>query len=119
MQNLFSQILSVFFKLVLAAFGLVFATCFLLAAVAMVLFGFVKWALTGKKPAPFAAYSQFRQFRQFRQDRNRPFNPFASETSGSSRPVVPTVLQADVVDVEMRQIRVSAPFKSNPADIKP
>ncbi len=115
MQNFFSQTLNFVFKLLLAAVGLVFAACFLLVAMAVLLFGFAKWAVTGKKPAPFAAFSQFRQFRQRQKGQ---FNPFSRDSRGSSRPVAPPGSQADVVDVEMREIRVSIPAKSDLADGK-
>ena len=112
MQNIFSQIFNFVFKLLLAAVGLVFAASFLLVAAAMLLFGFGKWALTGKKPTPFAAFTQFRQFRQRPKG---PLNPFSSR---SSRSVPPDVSQAEVVDVEMREIRVSPPARNDPADLK-
>ena len=109
MQNFFSQILNFVFKLVLAAFGLVFAACFLLAAIIMLLFGFAKWAVTGKKPAPFAAFTQFRQFSQ---GRSASFNPF------SSRPDVKTAPQGDVVDVEVREVQASSAVKIDVVDAK-
>ena len=109
MQNFFSRLLNFVFKLVLAAFGLVFAACFLLAAVAMLLFGFGKWALTGKKPAPFAAFTQFRQFRQ---GQGTSFNPF------SSRPVAKNAPQGDVVDVEVCEVRASSAVKIDAVDVK-
>ena len=109
MENFFIRVVNFVFKLLLAAIGLVFAACFLLVAVTMLLFGFAKWALTGKKPAPFAAFSQFRQFRQ-RQRAS--FNRF------TTKPVAKTAPQPDVVDVEMREVRVPIPARSDALDAK-
>ena len=115
MQKFLSQLFNLVFKLVLAAVGLVFAAFFLLATVVVLLSGFAKWALTGKKPAPFAAFTQFRQFRQRQKGSS---SPFSRGSAGSFRPVPPIVSQADVMDVEMREIRVAAPARSDPADVK-
>ena len=109
MQNFFSQILNFVFKLVMAVFGLIFAACFLLAASVLVVFGFVRWAVTGTKPAPFAAFSQFRQFRQ-RQRQGGSFSPF------SRRPVDKTASKSEVVDVEVREVRVASPAKNDSGD---
>ncbi len=93
MQNLISAIIRFIIKLILAAFGLVFATSLLLAALVAVVFSLLKSLITWQKPAPFVVYSQFRQFRQ-----GAPSGwPFAEKP----------VPQSDVVDVEVREIKES------------
>ena len=92
MQSFLSRILRFVFSLILAAFGLVFAASLLVAALVTLLVGLVRWAITGKKPAPVLAFSQFRQFRA------RQRNPFSSKPAGRG------ATSADVVDVEMREV---------------
>jgi hypothetical protein len=92
MQNFFGQLLRFFFKLLLAAFGLVFAVSLLAAALVMLLFGLVKWAVTGKKPAPVVAFGHFKQFKSGQ------FAPFSNRSAARTAPA------ADVVDVEVREV---------------
>ena len=91
MQNFISGIIRFIIKLVLAAFGLVFAVSLLLAALVAVVFSLLKSLITWQKPAPFVVYSQFKQFRQGA----RGGWPFAEKP----------VPQSDVVDVEVREVK--------------
>ncbi len=91
MQNFISSLIRFIIKLVLTAFGLVFAMSLLLAALVAVVFSLLKSLITWQKPAPFVVYSQFKQFRQGA----RGGWPFAQK---------PTP-QSDVVDVEVREVK--------------
>ena len=91
MQNFISRFLRFVLKLVLAAFGLVFAVSLLAAALVVLVLGLLKSLVTGKKPAPFVAFSQFKQFKK---DATGGW-PFATQAAP----------QGDVVDVEMREIK--------------
>jgi hypothetical protein len=91
MQNLLSGIIRFIIKLILAAFGLVFAVSLLLAALIAVVFSLLKSLITWQKPVPFVVYSQFRQFRQGA----RGGWPFAQKSTP----------QSDVVDVEVREVK--------------
>lgn len=91
MQNLISGFFRFIIKLILAAFGLVFAISLVLVALIAVVFSLLKSLITWKKPAPFVVYSQFKQFRQGA----RGGWPFASQSTP----------QADVVDVEAREVK--------------
>ena len=95
MQNPIGRLFRFTLKLVLAAFGLVFALSLLAAALVVVVLGLLKSLLTGKKPAPFVAFSQFRQFKPEASGAW----PFADRFAGKP------VAQCDVVDVEMREIK--------------
>ena len=103
MQNFIRSFVRFIFKLVLAAFGLVFAVSLLFAALVMLLVGLVKWAVTGKKPGPVVAFSQFRQFRSGQ------FKPFSAQSDARHQP------HGDVVDVEVREVM---PKKSDANDGK-
>ena len=110
MQKFFKWLLRFVLKLVLAALGLVFAVSMLLAALVMLMFGLAKWAVTGKKPAPFAAFSQFRQFRkfgQFGQFGSGQFKPYSS--ASASRPAP----ESQIVDVVVREVKPAANDLSN------
>ena len=89
MQSFISQVLRFIFKVVLVVVGLIFAASLLVAALVMLLVGLVRWAVTGKKPAPVVAFSQFRQFRSGQ------FKRFSKQAA--ARP-------SDVVDVEVREV---------------
>ena len=103
MEKFFSRLLRFNFSLILAVFGLVFAISLLAAAPVMMLVGLVRWAVTGKKPAPVVAFSQFKKFRAGQR------NPFSSKSAGPPGDVV------DVVDVEVRDV---TPQKSDVKDGK-
>ena len=89
MQIFLSRLLRFIFKLLLAAFGLVFAISLLTAALVMALVGLVRWGITGKKPGPVVAFSQFRQFRAGQ------LQPFSNK---------PAARSDDVVDVQVREV---------------
>ncbi len=97
MHNTMNRLPGFFIKLVLAAFGLLFALCLLFAALGMLVVGLVKWALTGKKPAPVVAFQQFRQFRAGQ------FTPFSMQAK--SRSSEAGVRDGVVVDVEAREVQ--------------
>lgn len=100
MQNFISGLFRFIIKLVLAAFGLVFAVSLLLAALVLMVLSLLKSLVTGKKPAPFVAFSQFRQFK------NR---------AGSAWPYASTAKpQGDVVDVEVREVKEAVAHKPLP-----
>ena len=99
MERFFSRLLRFIFSLILAVFGLVFAASLLVAALVMLLVGLVRWAVTGKKPAPMVAFSQIRQFRSGQ------FKSFSKQPAARRNDVI------DVVDVEVREV---APQKSAP-----
>ncbi len=100
MQHFISGLFRFIIKLILAAFGLVFAVSLLLAALVAVVLSLLKSLITWKKPAPFVVYSQFKQFRQG----GRGGWPFASQP----------VPQSDVVDVEVREVKDTANDKRLP-----
>jgi hypothetical protein len=97
MQNFISRVIRFILKLVLAAFGLMFAISLLAAALVFVVFSLLKSLVTGKKPAPFVAYSQFKQFKQFKQNSGGAW-PFADKPGSQAAP-------HDVVDVEVREVK--------------
>ena len=103
MQNFISRLFRFIIKLVLAAFGLVFAVSLLAAALVAVVFGLIKSLMTGKKPALFVAFSQFKRFKQ---DASGGW-PFADKFATQAAP------QGDVVDVEMREIKEAEPAISS------
>lgn len=91
MQNFISGLFRFIIKLVLAAFGLVFAISLLLVALLAVVFSLLKSLITWQKPAPFVIYSQFKQFRHGA----RSGWPFAQKPAP----------QSEVVDVEVREVK--------------
>ena len=91
MQNFISGLIRFIIKLVLAAFGLVFAVSLLLVALVALVLSLLKSLITWKKPAPFVAFSQFRQFKRD----TRGSWPFANKPMPKS----------DVVDVEVREVK--------------
>ena len=113
MQNIMNQLPGFFIKLVLAAFGLLFALCLLFTALVMLVVGLVRWALTGKKPAPFVAFQQFRQFRAGR------FPPFSMQAKSRHSGVDVGVGNGVVVDVEAREVPGDQAQKNMANDAKP
>ena len=97
MQNFISSIIRFIIKLMLAAFGLMFAISLLLVALVAVVFSLLKSLITWQKPTPFVVYSQFKRFRQGA----RSGWPFAEKP----------MPQSDVVDVEVREIKHPAKDK--------
>ena len=94
MQNFISKFFHFIIKLVLAAFGLVFAISFLFVVLVVMVFSLLKSLITWTKPTPFVIFRQFRQFRQFRKN-SRAGWPRASKP----------MPQSDVVDVEVREVK--------------
>jgi hypothetical protein len=89
MQNFFSRFIRLVIKLVLAAFGLVFAVSLLLAALVVIFLSLLKSLITGKKPAPVV---MFKKFQNFAPGGMWPGTTKAQNTN-------------DVVDVEVREVR--------------
>ena len=89
MQNFLSQLVRFAIKLVLAAFGLVFAISLLLAALVVIAISLLKSLITGKKPAPLMVFSRFQKF--------APNGMWPSAAKAQNT--------ADVVDVEVREVK--------------
>ena len=89
MQKFISRLVRFVIKLILAAFGLVFAISLLLAALIVVVLSLIKSLITGKKPAPVMVFSRFQKF--------APGGVWLSAAK-----VQNTV---DVVDVEVREVQ--------------
>lgn len=62
MQNFINRLVRFVIKLILAAFGLVFAISLLLAALIVIVISLLKSLITGKKPAPVMMFSRFQKF---------------------------------------------------------
>ncbi len=62
MQNIIQRLISGVFKVLLVAFGMVFAISLLLAALIVIVFSLLKSLVTGKKPAPLVVLRRFQQF---------------------------------------------------------
>ena len=82
------------FKLVLAAFGLVFAVCLLAAALFVLVLSLLKALVTGKKPTAPLVFTRFQKFSSTGMWRN----PADRDAGKASK-------EGDVVDVEVREIR--------------
>ena len=89
MQNFISGLFRFIIKLVLATYGLVFVISLLLAALIVVLLSLLKSLVTGKKPAPAMVFGKFQKFAP------------GGMWPGSAR----AEPKADVVDVEVREIK--------------
>jgi len=100
MQNFITRLIRFTIKLVLAAFGLVFAISLVAAALALMVLSLLKSLFTGKKPTAFVAFSQFRQFK------NRAGSSWPS--ANKAQP------QGDVVDVEVREVKQAVGHKPPP-----
>ena len=85
-----NQILRFFIQLVLGILAAVFAVSMLAAGLIALVLSFIRWLVTGKKPALAIAFSRFRQF--------SPQNSWSGRVS-PKRPAV-----TDVVDVEVREV---------------
>ena len=101
MQNFIGGLFRFIFKLTLAAFGLVFAVSLLLLALIVLVLSVVKSVITGKKPAPLAVFGKFQKFA-----------PGAMWQGNAQREH-----KADVVDVEVREVKGSASDKQLTRDI--
>lgn len=100
MQSPISRLVRFVIKLVLAAFGLVFAASLVLAALVVIVLSLLKSLFTWKKPAPFVFYSQFKQLRRGARGRW----PFTSQPAS----------QSDVVDVEAHEVKQAGDDKRLP-----
>lgn len=98
-----SRVLRFFLRLVLWAFAAVFAVSLLLASLVLIALGLLKSLITGQKPRPMV----FGRFQRFSPDT---LWPGAGARGG------PAPREADVVDVEVREIRDN---RDNPRDDTP
>lgn len=89
-----SQILRFFLKLVLGLFAAVFAVSLLAAALIVVVLSLLKSLVTGRKPAPAVVFSRFQRF-----------SPQGMWPGGTGRDAANAPRAADVVDVEVREVR--------------
>ena len=101
MQNFIGRLFRFIIKLVLAAFGLVFAVSLLAAALVVVVLGLLKSVITGKKPAPVMVFGKFKKFSPGEMW------PATFKQHDSARP-------GEVVDVEMREVKMSQNDKQLP-----
>lgn len=92
MSSFISQFLRFFLKLVLAAFGVVFALSLLAATLIFLVWRQLVGLLTGKKPPPIMAFGKFQRF--------SPQDIWGASPGGSQ-----AGKQGDVVDVEVREVR--------------
>ena len=92
MQNIIGRLLRFFIKLVLAAFGLVFALSLLAAALVVVVLSLLKSLITGQKPAPTMVFGKFQKF-----------SPGSMWPGAKKRD--DNASTGDVVDVEMREVK--------------
>ena len=94
MQNFIGKFFRFIIKLVLAAFGLVFAISFLFVALFVMVLSLIKSLITWTKPTPFVIFSQYKQFKK-------------NSSGGWPRASKP-MPQSDVVDVEVREVKEPA-----------
>ncbi|MDO9385002.1 MAG: hypothetical protein Q7T86_19315 [Hyphomicrobiaceae bacterium] len=92
MSSFISRVLRFFLRLVLWAFAAVFAISLLLASLVLIALGLLKSLITGQKPRPMV----FGRFQRFSPDTLWP---------GAGTRSSPAAREADVVDVEVREIR--------------
>ena len=91
MQNFIGKLFRFLIKLVLAAFGVIFAISFLFVALILMVLSLLKSLVTWTKPTPFVIFSQYKQFKNNANGRW----PTASKAAA----------HRDVVDVEVREIK--------------
>jgi hypothetical protein len=91
---LISKILRFFLKLVLGLFAAVFAISLLAAALIVVLLSLLKSLITGRKPAPAMVFGRFQRF-----------SPQGMWPDGAGHDATNSQRNADVVDVEVREVR--------------
>ncbi|WP_411879751.1 hypothetical protein [Polaromonas sp. YR568] len=89
-----SKILRFFLKLVLGLFAAVFAVSLLAAALIVVLLSLLKSLVTGRKPAPAMVFGRFQRY-----------SPQGMWPGGAGRDTGNAARVADVVDVEVREVR--------------
>ena len=91
MQNFIGKFFRFIIKLVLAAFGLIFALSFLFVALVVMVLSLLKSLITWTKPTPFVIFSQYKQYKK-------------NSRGGCPRASNP-MPQSDVVDVEVREVK--------------
>lgn len=92
MSSFTAKFLRLVLKLVLAAFGIVFALSLLAAALIFMVWRQLVGLFTGKKPPPIMAFGKFQRF--------SPQDIWAASAGGSQ-----AGKQSEVVDVEVREVR--------------
>jgi hypothetical protein len=103
-HNFVGRFLRFVLKLVLAAFGLLFAVSLIAAALIVVMIQLVKALVTGKRPAPAMVFGRLQRF-----------SPEGLWPGTSSKPESKT---GDVVDVEVREVREDRQLDSLPTGPK-
>ena len=93
MPTLTSRVFRFFLRLVFWLFAAVFAVSLLAASLVVIALGLLKALLTGKKPQAMA----FGRFQKFSAD--------AFWAGAAGTPGRPATREADVVDVEVREVR--------------
>lgn len=101
MQNFISRLLRFIIKLVLAAFGLVFALSLLAVALVVVVLSLLKSLITGQKPAPAMVFGKFQKLSP------GGMWPAATRRDDSAK-------AGDVVDVEVREVKTPESDKRLP-----
>lgn len=92
MPSFISSVLRFTLRLILWGFAAIFAISLLAAALVVMTLGLLKALITGKKPQPMV----FGRFQKFSPEAFWP---------GASAQRAPAAREADVVDVEVREIR--------------
>lgn len=92
MPSFLSRVLSFFLRLVLWTFAAIFAVSLLLAGLVLLALGLLRSLITGQKPKPVV----FGGFQRFTSQAAWP---------GTTKPGAAATSEADVVDVEVREIR--------------
>ena len=91
MQNFIGKLFRFIIKLVLAAFGVIFAISFLFVALILMVLSLLKSLITWTKPTPFVIFSQYKQFKK--------------NAKGGWPTASKAAAHRDVVDVEVREIK--------------
>ena len=94
MFRLIGKILRFFLKLVLGLFAAVFAVSLLVAALIVVALNLLKSLITGRKPAPAVVFGRFQRY-----------SPQGMWPGGPAQSTPAGQRAADVVDVEVREVR--------------
>ncbi len=92
MPSFLSRVLSFFLRLVLWTFAAIFAVSLMLAGLVLLALGLLRSLITGQKPKPVV----FGRFQRFSSQAAWP---------GATKPGTAAAREADVVDVEVREIR--------------
>lgn len=92
MPSFLSRVLSFFLRLVLWTFAAIFAVSLLLAGLVLLALGLLRSLITGQKPKPVV----FGRFQRFSSQAAWP---------SAAKPGTAAAREADVVDVEVREIR--------------